>query len=129
MANFKSVTSSNNPYVKDLNAVQKAIKRYPIISDVTFGVNNGYLYCYGYDWPACTVENDPELEASMSCDDLFDLLLKEIAPYLASNFIIHMIGHEKCNFPLSAIKLIVKPDGTISYTHLFATEEEGAVIG
>lgn len=120
MANFEATTASSGVKVMDVEAVKELIDLYDFPSELTVEViEDGMLYIYGYEWFDASrwmrnCDGDEE-----EYEDMGDEFLENLRPLIAEEdgLIIDCIGGEKCRWPLSAMRIIVKRDG-ISYRGL-----------
>ena len=124
MATFIATTSSNGPIMKDADAARKILERYFFDGDLEARIDTTqpdgqpYLSICGYEWPGAFKipegvnmdDFEPDYEDDPS--DVFEDLLKELAPFLDEPLTIQAIGAEKARFPLSACEWHVQPGDT-----------------
>jgi hypothetical protein len=85
---------------------------YPLLGGLVCQIKNGRIRIFGYDWPNLSSEPNND-ESNWECIDNFEEFLKEIAPFLAEDLIIHSVGDEGCIFPLIAREIKVTPRGKV----------------
>lgn len=117
MADFEAVTASSGVRIPNSQrqTLRDLIKEYDF-AEVTAEIDNeGHLYIYGYEWlQAHHPDAEPGTKRDEDATDEFLDKLREFIPD-GETFEIHMIGHEKCRFPLSLTKLkITRDSGTWS---------------
>ena len=104
MANFEAVTACNG--IKLKSGVEEYLSRFQIVGeDINAGVDDdGTFHFYGYSWPSFYDASDDDMETDV--EDEFWKGMRKFVPK-GKKLIIHMIGHEKCRYPLSAQAIII----------------------
>lgn len=119
MADFEAVTASNGVQIPEpqRQKSQALIKEYDF-GEVTVEIDNeGHLYIYGYEWlQAHHPAAEPGTQRDEDATDEFLDRLREFIPK-GETFEIHMVGHEKCRFPLSMSKVEVRRE-EVTWTNL-----------
>lgn len=107
MGTFFGVTASSGARIKEgkVDEVKKIMDKYDFSRGLECQINNGIIEIWGDEWPDLWLKY--ENEDDHDCEDYFDVFLKELAPFLSEDLVIHAIGNENCVFPLSAIEIKV----------------------
>jgi hypothetical protein len=108
MSGFEGVTASTRARIKEgkVEEVKRILDKYDYSCCLYCKIYDGCINIFGEDFPYFwPKDGDP--------DDFwyFDEFLEELSPLLSENWIIHTIGHDGCEFPLTAIEIEVTPDG------------------
>jgi hypothetical protein len=113
MGTFYGVTASNGARIKEgkVEEVKKLMDKYDFSRGLECMIDNGSIYLLGYEWPDLWLKYEDDDD--QDCEDNFEEFLKELAPFLSENLVIHAIGNEKCIFPLAAMEIKVTPHGKI----------------
>jgi hypothetical protein len=116
MADFEALTASSGVRIPKVQRqkLQDLIKEYDFGEVTTEIDNEGYLYIYGDEW--LQVYHPPGTEGDEDATDDFLDKLREFIPK-GETFEIHMIGHEKCRFPLSMSKVEITRE-QVTWTNL-----------
>lgn len=107
MADFEAVTTSSGVQIPEAQRqkLQDLIKEYDFGAVTAEMDNEGYLYIYGYEWlQAHHAKAESRTRGDEDATEEFLDRLREFIPK-GETFEIHMIGHEKCRFPLSMSKV------------------------
>jgi hypothetical protein len=127
MADFMATCASNDPKLKDHEAVEQIISRFYFDPNFNVGLNfddktgEPYLFIYGYRWPEAWKvpagiapdDFDPYTEdVYEEGNDGFIAFLRVIAPHLAEPLTVQAVGNIRCQFPLSACEWHVQPNAT-----------------
>ncbi|WP_419657529.1 uncharacterized protein Dvar_66750 [Desulfosarcina variabilis str. Montpellier] len=115
MADFHGVTASNGAKIKKgkIEEVKKILDKYDFSCGLEYRIDNGSITILGYVWPTLWLKGDDE-----DLTDCFEEFLEELSPLLSENLVIHAIGNVKCIFPLSAMEILVTPQG-VNYRYGF----------
>jgi len=119
IADFEAVTASNGVQIPEpqRQKLQALIKEYDF-GEVTVEIDNeGHLYIYGYEWlQAHHSHTEARIQDDEDATDDFLERLREFIPE-GNTLEIHMIGHEKCRFPLSMSKVEITRE-QVTWTNL-----------
>ena len=112
MGIFYGVTASNGARIKEgkVEEVKKLMDKYDFSRGLECRIDQGIINIWG-EWPDLWLKY--ENDSDQDCEANFDEFLKELAPHLSENLVIHAIGNEKCVFPLAAMEIKVTPRGKI----------------
>ena len=108
MSGFEGVTASSRARIKvgKVEEVKRILDKYDFPCRLYCKIYDGCIKIFGEDWPYFWPKGGDQ-------DDFeyFEEFLEELSPLLSENWIIHTIGHDGCEFPLTAIEIEVTPDG------------------
>jgi len=108
MSGFEGVTASSRARIKEgkVEEVKRILDKYDFPCRLYCKIYDGCITIFGEDFPYFwPKDGDPD------DFDYFEKFLEELSPLLSENWIIHTIGHDGCEFPLTAIEIEVTPDG------------------
>ena len=113
MGTFLGVTASSGARIKEgkVEEVKKLMDKYDFSRGLECKIDQGSIYIWGNVWPDLWLKYEDDDD--QDCKDNFEEFLKELAPFLSENLVIHAIGNEKCVFPLAAMEIKVTPLGKI----------------
>lgn len=103
MANFQGVTACNGQRMKQ--GVMNYIEQFEINGeDICVGVSDEQEFeFYGYCWPYIIKKGDED--ENDAADEFYEGLRKFVPAN--GELIIHMVGYEKCAFPLGAHAIVI----------------------
>lgn len=119
MGTFIGVTVSNGVGIKEgkEEEVRNLIDRYKFLTEGEGSYPYGGLVCridhmggieiWRYEWPDFCLS--PKNDEDFYYADCIEEFVKELAPFLSENLILHAVENEKCFFPLSAIEIKLTP--------------------
>ena len=105
MGIFLGVTASSGAKIKEgkFEEVEKLMDKYDFSRGLECMIDNGSIYLLGYEWPDLWLKYEDDDD--QDCEDNFEEFLKELAPFLSEDLVVHAIGTEKGIFPLVAMEL------------------------
>lgn len=119
MADFEAVTTSSGVQIpkNQTKKLQELVNEYDFGAVTAEIDDEGYLYIYGHEWLwAHHAKAESRTQGDEDATDEFLDRLREFIPK-GETFEIHMIGHEKCRFPLSMSKVEVTRE-EVTWTNL-----------
>ena len=108
MSGFEGVTASTRARIKEgkVEEVKRILDKYDFPCRLYCEIYDGCIEIFGEDWPYFWPKDGDQDDF-----DYFEEFLEELSPLLSENLIIHTIGHDDCQYPLTAIEIVVTPDG------------------
>ena len=98
MGTFLGVTASSGAKIKEgkFEEVEKLMDKYDFSRGLECRIDNGSINIWGNVWPDLWLKYEDDDD--QDCEGNFEKFLKELAPFLFENLVIHAIGNEKCVF-------------------------------
>jgi len=108
MSGFEGVTASTRARIKKgkVEEVKRILDKYDFSCCFHCLIDDGCIEIFGEDWPYFWLKDGDQHD-----EYYFEEFLEELFPLLSENLIIHAIGHYDCQYPLTAIEIVVTPDG------------------